>query len=813
MGKFRNGYLDFNTGVAANKILDEDNMTSNDDEALATQQSIKKYVDDASSAATTPHGLDSTAHIGITGTEDNFMSIDVDGLPKDSTYNATDFESSGAVSTHESTYDHTDLHEENHSLDGTTHTGITGTEDNFMSLDSNGLPKDSGYKASDFGGIGDGPHGLDSTTHIGISGTVDNFMSIDVDGLPKDSTFSYLDFKRKSKYTLDVGYNAEYSTISDAITAASSLTDATTFVRIRVDHGTYNENITMINNIIISGMIGSEINGSVTCNISEVAYIEALYVESYNTPAIIKSGSGTLYSYNMTAYSEWDNDDAIQSVIRNTEGFVYSLGHCIYTLEEDSSYATTRVACIYDLSGSNLSQIRSISSRHIVNATAANFHLTIVHNTNTNTGNRTEVLDTINNLTSNHASAPANRISLINHDSCVGYSIFDNNKVFTYAPNNAGATYVVPAYCYNGSNWNTVSITKCFFQWADIDDADVYIGASTHSFNVLLVNDCIFSFGTDVFPQEYTTDGSAGSIFYTITNSYGSKNVSGSGGNLAITNLAQNITGGWTFQTGSPEFKVSPVFDNDVIWLGRNSSSGIESVMWPRASDDNTYINYGSGGNFYIRNNSSTVQYRLTDTLIDVYDKDINNISRASLEQRTTDVSTPDDGDLWYRSDDNNFRARTNTRTHEVGLVQVVQVYSSQVTNLNTGTPTAIPFNNEDGIDDLYTHSNVTNNSRITINGDCIVRITYQVNMNGATGRRQVRTRIRVNGTTYLDRSAARSYGRNAANPYGTNSCSFIWNFTTNDYIEVMGDEAGDSGIMNTIANEVSLQIELIRYR
>jgi hypothetical protein len=42
-------------------------------------------------------------------------------------------------------------HDRLHDLDSTSdHNGITGTEDNFMALDTNGLPKDSGKTASDF---------------------------------------------------------------------------------------------------------------------------------------------------------------------------------------------------------------------------------------------------------------------------------------------------------------------------------------------------------------------------------------------------------------------------------------------------------------------------------------------------------------------------------------------------------------------------------------------------------------------------------------------------------------------------------------
>ncbi|MBN1130396.1 MAG: DUF2793 domain-containing protein, partial [Chitinispirillaceae bacterium] len=46
-------------------------------------------------------------------------------------------------------------HARSHALDSTSdHTGVTGTENNFMALNASGLPKDSGSKASDFSAAG-----------------------------------------------------------------------------------------------------------------------------------------------------------------------------------------------------------------------------------------------------------------------------------------------------------------------------------------------------------------------------------------------------------------------------------------------------------------------------------------------------------------------------------------------------------------------------------------------------------------------------------------------------------------------------------
>lgn len=46
--------------------------------------------------------------------------------------------------------------------------------------------------------------------------------------------------------------------------------------------------------------------------------------------------------------------------------------------------------------------------------------------------------------------------------------------------------------------------------------------------------------------------------------------------------------------------------NNGTTLQAKNSSGSYETIFWPRWTDNNTYLNFGSGGNFYIRNNSST---------------------------------------------------------------------------------------------------------------------------------------------------------------------------------------------------------------
>ena len=80
------------SGISGAYIKDEDNMSSDSDQHLATQQSIKAYVD---SVATHDrlHDIDSTDdHNGVAGAvENNFIAFDDNGLPKDSGHKDSDY--------------------------------------------------------------------------------------------------------------------------------------------------------------------------------------------------------------------------------------------------------------------------------------------------------------------------------------------------------------------------------------------------------------------------------------------------------------------------------------------------------------------------------------------------------------------------------------------------------------------------------------------------------------------------------------------------------------------------------------------------
>lgn len=78
-----------------------------------------------------------------------------------------DARAAAAVTTHETTYDHTKLHDRLHGIDSVAdHSGVAGaTEDNLLSFNSAGLPQDSGVSPSDISDEID----TDIATHAAIA--------------------------------------------------------------------------------------------------------------------------------------------------------------------------------------------------------------------------------------------------------------------------------------------------------------------------------------------------------------------------------------------------------------------------------------------------------------------------------------------------------------------------------------------------------------------------------------------------------------------------------------------------------------------
>jgi hypothetical protein len=129
--------------------------------------------------------------------------------------------------------------------------------------------------------------------------------------------------------------------------------------------------------------------------------------------------------------------------------------------------------------------------------------------------------------------------------------------------------------------------------------------------------------------------------------------------------------------------------------------------------------------------------------------------------------------------------------------ILAIQAYDNTGgTDLNTSTPTAVPWDAETKKDAGFTHSNVSNNTRIYLDEPGWYKVSYNVSgINQSANRNTIFCQVRMNGTTYNSPSGSYSYTRDTTNAEATNSASvYIQTSSSNEYYEVMCSQAGTTG-------------------
>jgi hypothetical protein len=176
------------------------------------------------------------------------------------------------------------------------------------------------------------------------------------------------------------------------------------------------------------------------------------------------------------------------------------------------------------------------------------------------------------------------------------------------------------------------------------------------------------------------------------------------------------------------------------------------------------------------------------------------NMAQATLKGRASGAGTGDPTDL----------TASQVRTILANVFQ--GRFTTGTVNLNQATPTAIPITAEDVKDSNYTHSNVTNNSRVTFAVAGLYRVHYNIGSDNASNNRcTLRTFVRLNGTTEVIPSRAFSYSRNNVDDRATNTATFLMTASASDYIEMMSQQEGTSGTTNASPFSTWILIEYVR--
>lgn len=233
-------------------------------------------------------------------------------------------------------------------------------------------------------------------------------------------------------------------------------------------------------------------------------------------------------------------------------------------------------------------------------------------------------------------------------------------------------------------------------------------------------------------------------------------------------------------------------------------SDGTTALQVQRSSNSDVVIAADTSNNRVVIGNSSASSG--ADTTLLVVDSATNS-----------NVPTGVNGGIYYDTTLNKFRCyeASNWKDCSEGSGPLVaQMYDSTGgTDINTGTPTAVPWDSETRKDNGITHDNVTNNTRVILDSPGWYKISYQVSgANQSASRNNVFCQLRFNGSTFNSPSGSYSYGRDTTNAYTTNTSTvLVQTNSANEYYEVTCSQAGSSGGQLAIANQSWTTVELIK--
>ena len=145
-------------------------------------------------------------------------------------------------------------------------------------------------------------------------------------------------------------------------------------------------------------------------------------------------------------------------------------------------------------------------------------------------------------------------------------------------------------------------------------------------------------------------------------------------------------------------------------------------------------------------------------------------------------------------------------------LNQYIHSFDSAGGQSVSTTETPLNLDNDVLIDDIYVRSG----SKIKVNIAGYFKVSYNLSFvntssGWGSGPNNVKTWIRVNGSSNIRATTAYSYQNDDYDPYSTNSATTVIKLAEGDYFEVMFKEVGSDSGSETIGNESWVMAEFIR--
>ena len=185
----------------------------------------------------------------------------------------------------------------------------------------------------------------------------------------------------------------------------------------------------------------------------------------------------------------------------------------------------------------------------------------------------------------------------------------------------------------------------------------------------------------------------------------------------------------------------------------------------------------------------------------------------ALIVQEGDEAKQLDDGSHWVYGSDSAWHLYPTGSGGSGSSLYFCELTSTTTIDLNDATGLSMQWDTQDIVDAThFTHSPVTNNHQVTIVENGLYRVKYKHNgFRSGSNRKNIKGVVLKNGAEII-KTRAYDYGaRNASNPYTTILSDELVPLLAGDVLEAFSQQAGDVGIVNSLAGECSFSITQVR--